>query len=178
MDRIIKKEILSLRNAEPGDIDILFQWANDSETRRNSFDQHEIAWDEHEAWFNRMINDPDRVQFIMMNDNTPVGQIRLDISGDVAIISYSIAPEERGKGYGKRIIKLAKEMIHKDYPSIIRMKAEVKPQKKASIKGFEQKGFAENNRVYETDLVDITHGGGADRELILFAGSYFEVLAA
>ncbi len=140
-----------LRKATLEDIDILYHWANDPETRRNSFDQHEISRKEHEAWFSGMMNDPNRIQYIFMDGDAAVGQIRFDIANDVAEISYSIAPNERGKGYGRQIIDLTKQMIREDYPSVTKLKGSVKPNNQASISCFENNGFTENHRTYEYD---------------------------
>ncbi len=132
-------------------MDILFQWANDPETRRNSFNHHVISHEEHEAWFDRLMSDPNRIQYILMDGDNSVGQLRIDITEEVAEISYSIAPNERGKGYGHRIIDLAKQVIEGEYPFIKTLKAAVKPNNVASISCFENNGFAENYRIYIYD---------------------------
>ncbi len=144
-----------LRKVEPDDIDLLFQWTNDAETRRNSFDSHTISLSEHREWFGKMIKDPDRIQYIMMNGGTPVGQIRVDITGEDAEISYSIAPTERSKGFGGQIIKLLTEQIKEDCPQIKTVRGLVKPQNKASIACFEENGFCEMYRTYEMDLAGL-----------------------
>ncbi len=140
-----------LRKATTDDMDILYQWANDTETRRNSFNQHVISREEHEAWFAGMMSDPNRIQYILTDGDISVGQLRIDISKDVAEISYSIAPNERGKGYGHRIIDRAKQEIESEYPFIKILKASVKPNNIASISCFENNGFAENHRTYVYD---------------------------
>ena len=166
-----------LRRAQPDDIDLLYNWANDPETRRNSFNQHVISREEHEAWFADMMSDLNRIQYILMSGDTPVGQIRIDITGDTAEISYSIAPCERGKGYGHRIIELAKQEVEKKYPFIKTLKASVKPQNQTSMSCFVDNGFIENKRVYVAKTVNIT--GGADKlNANSTADIYCQVLAA
>lgn len=145
-----------LKRAEFADIDILFEWANDSETRRNSFNQHMISREEHEMWFYRMMNDPSRIQYLMMSADKPVGQIRIDISDNVGLISYSIAPNERGKGYGKQIIELAKNMIREEHPVILELRAKVKADNMASIRCFEENGFIKEHILYKIDTVSVT----------------------
>ena len=145
-----------LRKAEPEDVNLLFQWVNDPETRQNSFDSHTISYEEHENWFNNMMQNPNRIQYIMMDGDVPVGQIRLDISGDEAEISYSIAPDKRGKGYGKQIISLSKKVVLDNYPVVRKLKAAVKSQNMASISCFESNGFSEryckDHRIYELNV--------------------------
>ena len=113
------------------------------------------------------MKDPDRAQYIMMNGDAPVGQIRFDFSDKVALISYSIAPDERGKGYGKHIIHLARRKILEEYPGIDILRAAVKPDNTASIMCFEKNGFTEKQRIYEIEMVNITQGGGNENLIVI-----------
>ena len=149
-----------LRKAEPDDENMLLEWANDKETRNNSFSSHEISPEEHRQWFFGVLNDPDRIQYIMMDGDTPVGQIRLDISDNEAEISYSIAPTHRRKGYGHIILGLIKEQALTDCPSITKLKGSVKTHNKESMKCFENNGFEEIYRVFEIKTVNVTSSGG------------------
>ena len=135
-------------------MELLYQWANDEETRQNSFNSNTITHDEHVSWFERLMADPKRVQYILMREDTPIGQIRLELSEDVAEISYSIAPHERNKGYGQKIIELAIRTANEEYPYVTKLKGSVKPHNKASIKCFETNGFHEKYRTFER-LIDI-----------------------
>ncbi len=138
-----------LRHAEPQDMELLYQWANDEETRLNSFNSNIIPHDEHVSWFESLMADPKRVQYILMREDIPVGQIRLELFEDVAEISYSIACKERNKGYGREIIKLVINAIKEEYPYISKVKGFVKPHNKASITCFEKNGFYEKYRSFE-----------------------------
>jgi spore coat polysaccharide biosynthesis protein SpsF len=52
-----------------------------------------------------------------MAEDAKAGHIRLDYQNDVAEISYMIAPDHRGKGYGKEILRL----IEQDAPEGIKV---------------------------------------------------------
>lgn len=130
-----------LRKAEKGDIELLFRWANDSVVRSNSFNTDSIPYENHVKWFNRMMEDSSVLQFIMMDDDMPVGQIRLNVDGDEAEIGYSIGTEFRGKGYGHTILQLIAEEIATNYPHIKTLVARVKPENIASKKLFESEGY-------------------------------------
>ena len=81
-----------LRRATTQDIKLLFKWANDSETRKNSFNTNPISWEEHQAWFARKIADDKSEIYIFMDFFVPVGMVRLDFEDEhTAVISYSIA---------------------------------------------------------------------------------------
>ena len=146
-----KSQAIYLREVTIDDVELLFKWVNDLGTRSNSFDSHMISWEEHKNWFERMIRDPKQISYIMVHKDTPVGQIRFNLSENIAEISYSIAPQERGKGYGKQIIHLAVMKIKSDYSDITKIRALVKPQNEASIICFQHNGFVERYRTYEFD---------------------------
>ena len=48
---------LYLRKADFKDCDVLFNWANDDEVRKNSFNQNKILYGDHIVWFNKVIYD-------------------------------------------------------------------------------------------------------------------------
>ena len=82
----------------------------------------------------------------------------MDLYSKITEKTYSIAPQERGKGYGKKIVHLAVMKIKSDYPEIIKIRALIKPQNEASIICFQHNGFVESYRTYEIDtkLGDVT----------------------
>ena len=146
-----KSQAIYLREVTIDDAELLFKWVNDPDTRSNSFDSHVISWEEHKNWFERMMSDPNQASYILVHEDTPVGQIRFNLSVNIAEISYSIAPQERGKGYGKQIIHLAIMKIKNEFPNITTIQALVKPQNEASIMCFQHNGFVERYRTYEFD---------------------------
>ena len=107
--------MIYLRKAEATDVDLLFEWANEPEVRKNSFNSELIDYSVHTKWFNKVLSSDNIEQFILMDDDTAVGQIRININEDEAEISYSIGAEFRGKGYGKsgakRIHRMTKDVI-------------------------------------------------------------------
>ena len=137
--------MIYLREATTEDRELLYEWANDPETRRASFHTEIIAYEEHCRWFERILNDKNELQFILMNQDEPVGQVRLTLEGEDAVVSYSIAPDKRGLGYGKEIIRLICEEARR-YPFVRKIVARIKPLNKASMACFEKAGFIEEYR--------------------------------
>lgn len=144
---------LYLRRAIESDMDLLYEWVNDDMARRNAFNTGHISYDEHKAWFARMMADDDQVQYILMNNEIPIGQVRLLIHGSVAELDYSIANSERKKGYGNELIRLARERIKADNPEIKSLTGKVKPDNMASFACFENNGFVEKYRYFEYSVV-------------------------
>lgn len=148
-----------LRKAEYDDLDLLFKWANDPVVRNNSFDSTPIQYENHVAWFNKMMDDVSILQFILMDADIPVGQIRLNVKDDEAEIGYSIGSEFRGKGYGHKILQLIADRITNDYPYIKTLVAKVKPDNIASNKLFESEGYEMKYSCYTLEKF----GGGVLR---------------
>lgn len=90
----MQTENLFLRKVLSSDMDMLFQLANDETVRSNAFHTSPISYDEHREWFRNVLEDSSQLQFILMSENQPVGQIRLTVDGNQAEIAYSIIPEE------------------------------------------------------------------------------------
>lgn len=145
----MNNDMLFLRKATPMDVDLLFGWVNDGEVRQNAFDPHTISYGEHKAWFDRMINDPDQAQYILVLNNKPVGQVRITIRGMEAEIDYSISGSARGHGHGGEIIGLVKEKTKEEYPFVKKLVGRVKPSNITSCRCFMKNGFEEVYRQFE-----------------------------
>lgn len=141
-----------LRRVTETDKERLFHWANDRQVREASFQTGEIAWGEHEAWFDRMMRDEKVCQFIYEQDGIPVGQVRLNLENQTARISYSIAKEYRGKGNAKRMLHCMEKEIRNGYPMVKELVADVKCENAASRSVFEQLGYGETKIQYQKRL--------------------------
>lgn len=105
---------LRLRHVEENDIELIFNWSNEKEVRKNSFHTEPIKWEEHVNWFKKVINDTNVCFFILENNEKPIGQIRIKFDDEnKGIISFSISKEFRGLGFGKEILKLTEAEISK-----------------------------------------------------------------
>lgn len=136
---------LYLREAVREDMDLLYRWANDSEVRRNAFHTEYIPYDIHKAWFENVLKDRNILQYILVEEYdgviNEIGQIRLSLDKDRAVIGYSIAAEMRGKGFGSRMVQMAEEKLREARRETILLEAQVKYENKASAKVFEKCGY-------------------------------------
>jgi UDP-2,4-diacetamido-2,4,6-trideoxy-beta-L-altropyranose hydrolase len=99
----------TIRRAGVDDALLLWQWANDPLTRRNSLSRDAISWDDHQAWCARKFASADCRLWIMQIGNMPVAQIRYDrVISDIGVaaeISFSVAPGFRGQQLGTRLLE-------------------------------------------------------------------------
>ena len=143
---------LYLRSVVEEDRDILYQWANDPEVRNNAFHTEQINYDTHKLWFANVLKDKDVLQYILVSEDgekkekKKMGQIRLNIYQDRAVIDYSIARDMRKKGLGVKIIQLMEQKLHETGSNISILVAEVKNENVASAKVFEKCGYVENRK--------------------------------
>lgn len=144
--------MLTLRKVEQKDLDLLYQWANDPIVRQNSFNSNLIPYDDHVSWFDRMINNPSVIQYIMMEKDIPIGQIRLNVDGESAEIGYSIATEYRGQGYGRKILELVLDKVKQDHPEIKKLIAKVKPENNVSNRLFCDLGYEMKYKCYSLKI--------------------------
>lgn len=130
---------LQIRACRAEDIHLLFNWANDPETRENAFTQELIKWEDHVKWFNSRISSDRCRIYILEFNNVPAGQIRFDKNEqEELVISYSVDEKLRGKGLGRKIVELGLKEITGWGNNI---KALVKKNNPASIRVFETLGF-------------------------------------
>jgi RimJ/RimL family protein N-acetyltransferase len=96
---------LNLRNLKKIDSQLLFNWRNDSEVRKNSFNTELIPLESHEKWFNEKISNINtKIYIFETKHGHPVGQVRLDYINEKWLIDYSIDKFFRGLGLGKNIL--------------------------------------------------------------------------
>ncbi len=135
-----------LRKAGMEDADLLLQWRNDEDTRRNSFSSEIIERKCHMDWLQKKMQSKDCKIFIFMKKDIPIGQIRLDWHGESWSISYSISASYRGQGFGKMIIELMENQLLREESHRIKVEAEVKKHNIASQLIFESLGYQQISR--------------------------------
>ena len=131
-----------LRRAESKDARDIFLWRDDAQTRAMSRNTQPLDEQTHNVWFEKVLADPARVLLVGVILEAPVGMVRFDRKNEVASweISITLAPGERGKGFGRRLLILAVEYFFVANPESILL-AEVKKSNMISLRMFESAGF-------------------------------------
>jgi len=139
--------VLTLRPAQEQDSKLLWDWRNDEDVRLASFSTDIIAWDIHLQWLQLCLQDPNCHILIAQNDKGQhIGQTRLDIEDNRAIISISIAKEFRACGYGTALIRAATNRAF-TYEHVQFVDALIREDNKASQAAFTK---AEYHRQHDT----------------------------
>lgn len=128
---------VTFRGVRERDFESLLRWRNDPETRKNSLTDREITREEHTLWFARAIGPGVQRNRIADIDGMSVGVVRFDWTEnrDGCDLSFTVAPEHRGKGYGFAMVEHALKNMHG------RVCAEVKMSNQASRRILEKLNF-------------------------------------
>lgn len=134
-------DTLCLRRATLADAGLLLDWRNDPLARAMSFDSSAVSWHDHVRWLEKQLAD-DRVHLLIGTaDEVPVGQVRLDLRGEVGVVSYSVDAALRGAGFGEALVRTAvRSCVAPPQAGFI---ARVKAENAASRKIFQRLGWNE-----------------------------------
>ncbi|MES2284295.1 MAG: GNAT family N-acetyltransferase [Bacteroidota bacterium] len=128
MSRII--EFVKIRTAQLSDLEILLEWRNDFETRKNSHNTDTIDEVNHKKWLESTLANENIQLFIALFNNNQIGTVRADYNSNLDSweISWTIAANYRGLGYGKAMVKCLTDRLKG------RFRAEIKEGNTSSIK--------------------------------------------
>jgi UDP-2,4-diacetamido-2,4,6-trideoxy-beta-L-altropyranose hydrolase len=132
---------LVARKAKEQDLLLCYDWANDFGVRSQSYSSETIPLTEHETWFKKKISDEQSKFYIVEVDNEPMGQIRFERRDDEFVVSYLIAPQMRGKGFGIHLLNKGIEQLLSDSKDVKVISGYVKIKNTPSLRVFEKAGF-------------------------------------
>lgn len=133
--------MLKYRFFNENDIDLLFNWANDSIVRKYSYNSNPISYKNHCQWFKTKIYDPNCIIYIFyLDENKPIGQVRIEINNKTAVIGILIDSNYRKKSFAHIMLEIACNNFFIKYP-LIKINAFIKKENSASLKSFIKAGF-------------------------------------
>lgn len=97
--------MLQFRSASLEDAQLLFNWRNDPITQMHSLNTEPVSWDTHINWLTNSLGNPKRQIYIAQHNNTLIGMLRGDQCDSGIELSWSIAPNMRGQGFGSEMLR-------------------------------------------------------------------------
>lgn len=129
------------RKATKQDLDLYFSWANDIDTRNNSFNSQLVDYQEHTNWFLKKIEDKKALLLVFENEeNIPIGQVRIEQKPNENIIGISIDKSFRGLGLAVPMLESACKIFFETFQEKS-INAYIKKTNLASLNSFKRVGF-------------------------------------
>ena len=143
---VMREAEIGLRRAGSDDGELLFRWARDPVVRAASFSGGAIAWEDHLRWLQGKLADPACALFVATTGaGEPLGTVRFDREASAAVVSTTVDPAWRDRGYGAALIRAACRAYFAS-PSADMLEAYVKEDNEPSRRAFLAAGFDEAGR--------------------------------
>ena len=135
------------RKATEIDLDLYFNWTNDTDTRNNSFNNQVVDYQTHTSWFLRKLVDKNTLLLVFENEEQiPVGQVRIEQKLSENIIGISIDKNFRGLGLAVIMLEISCKIFFEEFDEKT-IYAYIKKVNLASIKSFKKAGFEEEKEL-------------------------------
>lgn len=143
---------IKLRDVREDDVEVVYRWTQDPETRKNAPDPKGFSFESHKKWFQKKLNDKNAYIFIGQLNNLPVGQIRFEVIKENKLsLSIMIDQNYRGKGIGTELVNNGIRHL-KNKIKNFNIIAKVRTFNEASTKIFKKNGFGLKNEVTENGV--------------------------
>jgi UDP-4-amino-4,6-dideoxy-N-acetyl-beta-L-altrosamine N-acetyltransferase len=175
IDRIVdavlefKHEAGNVRPMTSDDLDLVFQWRNHPKIRHEMLTQHEIVFEEHRVWFNRVSADPRKCVLIYEENGIRKGFVQFTNAqaGEVSDWGFYTAPDAT-KGTGQKLGNAALDYAFEKL-KLHKVCGQAIASNKASIKfhlklGFTQEGILREQVHGMLDYQDLICFGILERE--------------
>lgn len=136
------RDTLALRPAKLDDAPLLHAWRNHPAVRSVSGTTEPIAFEDHQAWMQRVLSSADRWLFVAQVGDLAVGSIRFDRldSGHLEVSLYT-DPQLQGLGLGRRLLLAGEQQMHHRWQAPFTVDATVVAGNTVSQKLFEGCGY-------------------------------------
>lgn len=102
---------ISIREALIDDRRVIWEWWNDPVTRSMMAKKDFVPWQEHCAWFDKVLLDESRILCLGLDvEDQKVGVVRFDLQTDrpgTYEVSINLNPEFRGRGFAPALLRAA-----------------------------------------------------------------------
>ena len=106
----------TFRELHPNDCIRLLKWRNDEFILDRSGSQKKVSETEHRHWFGELLNDENKLAYIIEVNDEPAGHLRLEPDDDGTVITLYLLESFTGKGLGPLLINDACSIAHEKWP--------------------------------------------------------------
>lgn len=143
--RLRQSAKIQLRVVTLADRDLTFEWATSPKVRVYAFNKRAITIDDHTAWFSAKVSDQNCYYYIAECEDNDLGSVRFDRNNGEAVISYLVAPDYHGKGWGLSLLREGiKRFVEDSNRVCTTLLGYVMSENEASVRIFRLLGFTES----------------------------------
>lgn len=138
-------EVCDIVPMTAADRDLVFAWRNLPGMVALSGSGRTVSWDEHVAWFARVLQAETCLIWKIVSREEPIGQIRFDIRAGTrarAVVTIFILPSWTGRGLGRVAFRQALAQLEARWPEVEVVEAEVIAGNAGARRFFDALGFA------------------------------------
>lgn len=138
-------DTIKIRLARLEDVERLWSWRNDPNTRRSSHNTEAISFEYYTRWFKSVFSRKSCIFLIAELDSVAIGTVRFDKRRDSYLeVSMSIAPQARSKKLGAVCLRESCNFVLRR--GAVGFHAEIRMENAASIRVFRRCGFSHVGR--------------------------------
>lgn len=139
---------VTFKKATEEDVITVFNWSNDPEVRKNSFQSNPILLQDHKDWYSKKIKDKNAYFLIALIKEEPAGIVRYEIGLDKATIGILVDKKFRGQKMASTILIKSAELYFSNHK--LPIFAYIKKDNLPSVKSFQRAGY----KYYNEEVID------------------------
>ena len=144
---------MQVRQATSNDARMIYEWRTAPEVLGASRKTSSFSFEEHSAWLERVLQDPQRLLMIGLHEGREVGVVRFDIDNGRADVSIFLASEAIGTGLGRALLAAGEAMLRHAHPQVTRVDAWVNADNPRSFQLFQHNGYTHQISRLEKETV-------------------------
>jgi len=139
---LLMPKTMQVRDATSDDARMIYEWRISPEVIGASRNTASFPLEDHLAWLERVLQDPQRLLLIGLHDGREVGVVRFDIDGGRAEVSIFLAPCAMGAGLGRALLAAGEFKLRHMHPQVTRVDAWVNADNPRSFQLFQHLGYS------------------------------------
>jgi len=139
---LLMPKAMQVRTATPGDARMIYEWRTSPEVMGASRNAASFPFEDHCAWLDRVLRDPQRLLLIGVHEGRETGVVRFDIDGHRAEVSIFLAPGTIGAGLGRPLLAAGEARLRQERPHVTQVDAWVNADNPRSLQLFKYLGYS------------------------------------
>ncbi len=150
--QLLVPEAMQVRRATLDDARMIYEWRTAPEVMGASRNSASFSFEDHYAWLERVLQDPQRLFLIGLREGRDAGVVRFDIENDRAEVSIFLAHGAMGAGLGRAMLAAGEAKLRHEHPQVTRVDAWVNANNPRSFQLFQHLGYTHRTSRLEKEF--------------------------